>query len=386
MVKALKNYLWHLRKAIAATFWYGFPAKSLTVIGVTGTKGKTTTCHLIAHILKTQMAKVGLISTIGAFLGDEQLDTGLHVTTPGPFELQRLLRLAIRRGITHIVLEVTSSALDQFRVWSIPFSIGVVTNIAPDHLDYHGSMDQYINAKSQLIRQSNEVVLDKRSPFFSQLKKAVRPGAKIALYESAPSSPTISNRRAAAEVAKLCGVPRTNVDKALASFSGVLGRFEAVYDDEFQVIIDFAHTPESLEAALRELRPRVKGGGRLIAVFGSAGERDPGRRRMGEIAAKYADFFVITAEDPRTERVEDISEDIAVLARKAGSKEEVGFVKIPDRQKAITRAIEMAKNGDVIGLFGKGHERSMAFGREERPWSEHDAVTEALKARRTKKK
>ena len=154
---------------------------------------------------------------------------------------------------------------------------------------------------------------------------------------------------------------------------------ETIFDDKFKIIIDFAHTPESLQAALREIKLNLKKGGKLIAVFGCAGERDHGRRRMGAVAARSADFFVVSAEDPRTESVEAISQEIADYAVKAGAIEEKNFIRIPDRQEAINFAVKMAKTGDVVGLFGKGHEKSMCFGKTETPWNEHEAVKKALK-------
>jgi UDP-N-acetylmuramoyl-L-alanyl-D-glutamate--2,6-diaminopimelate ligase len=193
----------------------------------------------------------------------------------------------------------------------------------------------------------------------------------------------------------MLGLKIKNQNKILMSFPGVSGRMETVFDNKFKIIIDFAHTPESLLAALREIRLNVKNGGRVIAVFGCAGQRDHGRRKMGSVAAKLADFFVITAEDPRTENLEEISEEIADYANKAGASEisnkarpcygskawplHAQFIRILDRQQAIDYAISIAKTGDVIGLFGKGHEKSMCFGITETPWNEHEAVKKALK-------
>lgn len=394
----LKNYLWHLPKAIIASAIYGFPAKKLVVIGVTGTKGKTTTAHLIYHILKQTGNSVGLVSTIGAYFGDRQIDTGLHVTSPDPRELQKLLRQAVNAGIKFLVLEVTSSGLDQFRVWGIHFKVSMITNIYPDHLDYHGTMEKYVVAKAKIIRQSETVVLPKDLPYFNELNEIARGQRsefriKIVSFEGKETIIS-ANKAVALKAAEVLGVKGGEAEKALASFPGVPGRFETIYDNKFKIIIDFAHTPESLTAALKELRSKVDRGGHLIAVFGCAGERDHGRRRMGAVAAKSADFFVITAEDPRSESVEEISEEIARYAQDAGAIEvsrnqlahqrinsltrQPIFIRIPDRQEAINFAISIAKPGDVVGLFGKGHEQSMCYGREEKPWSEHQAVKRAL--------
>lgn len=392
MIQELKNYLWHLPKAVISSAIYGFPAKRLILIGVTGTKGKTTTSHLIYFLLKESGYKVGLISTIGAYLNNKQIDTGLHVTSPDPVELNKLLKLAVDSEIKYLVLEVTSSGLDQFRIWGLKFAVSVITNINPDHLDYHGTMEKYVDAKAKIIRQSKAVVLNRNIPYFSKLiKTAKAAGTKISTLRLS-DFPKEANIQAAVESVKILGLKIKDRDKTLARFPGVPGRMETVYDKKFKVIIDFAHTPESLQAALREIRLNIRVGGRLIAVFGCAGQRDRGRRRMGAAAAKFADFFVITAEDPRTENVAEISEEIAEWAKKAGALEVYEtefvdrkfrkppiFIRIPDRQEAINFAVKIAKTGDVIGLFGKGHEKSMAFGKKETPWSEHEAVKKALK-------
>ena len=397
MWQLFKNYFWHLPKAILASMWYGFPAEKLTLIGVTGTKGKTTTSHLIYFLLKESGYKVGLISTIGAHLDDREIDTGLHVTSPDSRELQKLLGQAVDKGLTHVVLEVTSSGLDQFRVWGIKFKVSVLTNIYPDHLDYHGTIEKYVAAKAKIIRQSETVVLSKDSKYFGELTKTAKEtNAKVITIDGSdrdyPSFSVLQNELMAMAAVKALGVPEAKAAKALKDFKGVKGRLEIVYQNKFLVVIDFAHTPESLEIALGSLRKSVKKNGRLIAVFGCAGERDHGRRKMGGVAAKLADFFVITAEDPRTENVEEISEEIAGWAKKAGASEASEtefverkfrklqtFIRIPDRQEAINFAVKIAKTGDVVGLFGKGHEKSMAFGKTEMPWNEHEAVKKALK-------
>lgn len=398
-IQVLKNYLWHLPKAMLASAWYGFPAKKLTVIGVTGTKGKTTTVHMIEHILRhAGKFSVARISTIGARIGDEDIDTGLHVTSPDPRELQRLLRLALDRGVTDVVLEVTSNGLDQFRVWGVPFALGVITNIAPDHLDYHGTFERYLDAKLVLSRQSRAVILHHHSQGFAALFERIKkiPGVQYRVIETSTTLPFEINRELAMETASLLTIPQEAARAALATFPGVPGRMEKVYKKDFRVIIDFAHTPESMEAILKETRPMVGKKARLIAVFGCAGERDRGRRRMGAVAARLADFFIITAEDPRGESVESISKQIAHYATNAGAIEVPGtsgrkfrellktrFARIPDRQEAINAAIAMAKKGDVVVLLGKGHEKSMAYGRTERPWSEREAVNRALTLRRS---
>lgn len=386
------NTFFHLPKAIIANIRYGSPARQIKVIGITGTKGKSTTSHLIYHILKESKKRTILISTIAAKFGAKEIDTGLHVTTPDPFALQKLLRQAVKQKYEYAVLEVTSSGLDQFRVWGIPFEIGVFTNITPDHIDYHKTMSAYTKAKGKLLQIAKFAVINnqyKDNVVLDQLLDHSKP----LTYFDAGKSALDANKNAAIAAVAILDISSNLAKKSLKTFPGVPGRFETVYKKEFQVVIDFAHTPESLQAALTVLRARVKNKGRLIALFGSAGLRDPGRRRMGEIAAKFSDFLIITAEDPRTETVENISNEIAGYAKKAGAKQYNGslskdaklpphsYAFVPDRQTAINTAINLANNGDVIGLFGKGHEQSMCYGMVEQPWSEYKAVKNALTKR-----
>lgn len=405
------NRGWHFPKAVAANLLYGFPSRKLRVIGVTGTKGKTTTAHLIYHLLVASGRRVALISTLVARFGEEELATGLHVTNPGPLTLQRLLKKAVEEGYQFLVLEVTSHGLAQYRNWGVEFELGVFTQITSDHLAYHGGPEEYRRAKAQLVLASKKVLInhhDQAKKYLSGVAK--KAGVAVVEYRGRRDDFQSQNEAAALAAAGQLGVDRQAAGQALRTFPGVSGRMETVFVNDFEVVIDFAHTPDSLEAALKQLRKKVGSKGRLIAVFGAAGERDPGRRKMGAVAAKLADFFIITAEDPRTEGVQKISEEIAGWAREEGGKEidknrqidkltnrqidkwmrdqrdkERGnFMIIPDRQEAIDAAVKLAKKGDVIGLFGKGHERSMCFGTEETPWLEHKAVRLAFKAREWK--
>lgn len=391
MIQGLKNYLWHLPKAVFFSAWYRFPARKLTIIGVTGTKGKTTTAHMIYHLLrlahlrsnlrgaKVRPGGAGLISTIGAFFGEAEIDTGLHVTSPDPRELQRLLRMAVDKGLTHMVLEVTSSGLDQFRIWGIRFEVAVITNIYPDHLDYHRRMEKYVSAKAKIIDQTETVILPTGLPYFHRQNTAA--SRKRVIFFETGESIISANKAATMAVGEFLGMPEAEVIAALREFKGVKGRLDEVYKNKFSVVIDFAHTPESLAAALSELRTRAGRNGRLIAVFGCAGERDPGRRKMGAVAAKLADYFIVTSEDPRSESPPQIASQILFSAKSAGAKPNQYEV-VLDRQRAIDLAIAIAREGDVVGLFGKGHEASMCFGKVETPWSEYQAVASALKKRK----
>ena len=349
---SLVNIFWHLPKAILANLYYSFPSKDLTVIGITGTSGKTSVAHLTYHLLLKAGYKVALISTIEAKIGKKTIDIGLHVTNPDPFLLQKLLKTIKTKGYTHVVLEVTSHGLDQHRCWGVQFDYGLITNLAHEHLDYHGTIEKYHQAKRKLLKMAKKSVTFKASKDF-----------------------LIANQNAATSLAKAVGVDQKNIKKALKSFPGVPGRMEYIQTKPFTVVIDFAHKPDALESALitlRKLKPK-----RIISVFGCAGLRDHQKRPlMGEIAAKLSDVTILTAEDPRTETVTDINNQIEAGYKKAKGK---NLHRIPDREQAIKKAIQLAKPGDLVALFGKSHEKSMCFGTIEYPWSEHLAVKKALK-------
>ena len=358
MPQKIINLFWHLPQAVLANIIYGFPGRKLTVIAITGTSGKTTTAHLIYHVLKQNWFKVELISTISA--------PGLHVTNPDPFVLQKMLRQLVNKGAKYLVLEVTSHGLDQNRNWGIPFTYGVLTNITHEHLDYHKSFANYQQAKLKLIRLAKIAVLNQSDPSFS-LAKSLSRGRVLEFNGEFDEA----NQAAASVVAKDLDISLKKINSALHNFPGVPGRMETVYQQKFRVVIDFAHKPDALVKALQFLRQKTPG--RLISVFGCAGLRDTQKRpMMGKISGRLADLTLITAEDPRTEEVEEICRQIAGGCQ---GRYEI----IPDRQTAINRAIARAKPGDLVALFGKAHEKSMCFGKIEYPWSEYQAVRKALK-------
>ncbi|MEA3355371.1 MAG: UDP-N-acetylmuramoyl-L-alanyl-D-glutamate--2,6-diaminopimelate ligase [Patescibacteria group bacterium] len=347
------NSFWHLPKAILANFYYGFPSKNLTIIGITGTSGKTSTAHLTYHLLLKSDFKVALISTISAKLGKKEIGIGLHVTNPDPFSLQKLLKNIYKKGFTHVILEVTSHGLVQHRCWGIKFDYGLITNITHEHLDYHKTLANYKKAKLKLLKMSKNKINFKDSKDFN-----------------------IANQNAASSLAKAVGINQNMINKAIKTFKTIPGRMETVYQKDFTIIIDFAHKPDALEKALFMIRKNHKKG-RIISVFGCAGLRDTLKRpMMGKIASQLSDITILTAEDPRTETVKDINDQI-----KSGFiKKKINYLyRQKDRQKAINLAVELAKPGDIVALFGKSHEKSMCFGTIEHPWSEHQAVKTALK-------
>src|SRR3989344_4552590 len=401
MWQKIKN-VYHLLRAYAACIYFGFPSKKLTIIGVTGTDGKTTTSHMIYEILKSAGKKVSLISSIHAQIGEKSYDTGFHVTTPDPVSLQKFLKEVVDSHSEFLVLEVTSHGLDQNRIFGIGFKFAVLTNITHEHLDYHKSFENYILAKARLFKGAKVNILNLDDPTFSKIKKLA--GGKIITYSIDKKADfasknfslklkisgdyNLSNALCAAALATQAGISKRIIIKALNNFQGVKGRMEEVdMGQDYQVIVDFAHTPNGLKQALKSLRSRgEEEGSRIIAVFGAAGERDKLKRpKMGEVAARYADISVLTAEDPRSEKVEDICWQIAQGLVKSGKKEGSDFYKIYDRQKAIEFAVKLAKPDDIVVCFGKSHEKSMCFGKKEYPWDEFKAVERAIAKRANEK-
>jgi UDP-N-acetylmuramoyl-L-alanyl-D-glutamate--2,6-diaminopimelate ligase len=411
-----------LAYAQLAAAWHGFPGRELVMIGITGTDGKTTTAMMIFDILRQAELSVGLISTVSASIGSRTMDTGLHVTTPDPMNLQALLRQMIDEGLTHCVLEATSHGLAQHRVAGCEFDVGVVTNITHEHLDFHGSYDSYSEAKGRLISNLSQSSTKPGAPeksavlnmddesfgFLDQLSSVrtiaygfdssadVRGSELTSDQEGIRLSIDSSGQKNEIESSLIGGYNASNVLAAYATgihvldidpdvarvaiseFAGVPGRMESIdLGQDFLAIVDFAHTPNALKQALSSARSLTEG--RVICVFGSAGLRDQAKRRMmAEISAELADLSILTAEDPRTEPLEDILGEMAKGARSKGGQENETFWRVPDRGDAIRRAIELAKPGDLVIACGKGHEQSMCFGETEFPWDDRVAMRAAL--------
>jgi UDP-N-acetylmuramoyl-L-alanyl-D-glutamate--2,6-diaminopimelate ligase len=379
---------------------YKFPAKKLHILCITGTDGKTTSSTMLYHVLKQSGKKVALLSTVAAYIGDEELDTGFHVTTPDPAQIQKFMRRMINEGYEYLVLETTSHGIYQHRLWGVTPEIVGVTNITPEHLDYHLTYDLYLQAKAMLARKAPIVVLNGDDELsFAKLKKEVRDTAKeIIIYsmdmalprsikeaikERFPQAYNQMNARMVYSIAQKYGVKNTDFIQAIKSFQGIPGRMQPVgKKGGVEVIVDFAHTANGLREALSTLRQQMKARkrkGKLIAVFGCAGLRDSKKRPlMGRSGAEIADLAVFTAEDPRTEEIWSIIRQMKSNLGEYHAK----VVSIPDRKEAINFAIQkLAKPGDIVGIFGKGHEKSMCYGTIEYPWSDMDAATEALAAR-----
>lgn len=390
LTQKIINDFYHLPLAISANIVYGFPAGGLKVIGVTGTDGKTTTVNMVYQILKAAGKKVSMVSTINAVVGEQSFDTGFHVTSPGSFTIQKFISIAKESGSEYLILEVTSHALDQYRFWGVNFDVGIITNVTHEHLDYHKTFENYFETKLKLIQKSRVVVVNKAVKDSRNFKdfgrKALTFGIsngdfnqrEVKLTLKVPGSYNTENALCAMGVAFVLGIDKTIAREALENFAGVAGRMEEVKNNRgFRVFIDFAHTPNGLEQALKALRSKS---GRLISIIGAEGERDEGKRAMmGEIAQKLSNIVIVTALDPRG-KLEKINEQIREGAEKAGAKEGINFFEIEDRKEAIGFALEkLARKGDVLGIFGKGHETSMNLdGKKDIPWSDREVIKNIL--------
>ena len=411
MWQRTKN-IYHLHQAIIANILYGFPSRGMTIIGVTGTDGKTTTANLIYHILRESGVKAAVISSVGAEIDGAKFDLEFHVTTPGRFAMQSYIKKAKKAGVKYIVLEVTSHALDQHRISGIHIDIGVITNVTREHLDYHKTWENYVHAKAKLLKAAKIAILNKDDRSYLQIKKhELHSGEKKIITYGLKKDSDINPHRfpfetkllgqfnkynclAAIAVTQLLHISDKAIQKGLLSFVPPVGRQEIVYNKDFMVINDFAHTPNSFSVVLPEAKRLAKN--RLIHVFGSAAKRDTFKRpEMGKISAKYSDIIVLTSEDPRDEPIESIIKDIlagikgfeiindmstiAVKSVLVKGKKYV-FV-IHDRREAIRFAVGLAQKGDVILLTGKGHEKSINYGKGEEPWDETATAKQAVEMR-----
>lgn len=388
-LRRLKNKA-HLILALTATVYHRFPSKGLTIIGVTGTDGKTTTSNLIYHILRKNGFKTALISTIGAVINDIVYETGFHVTTPSPFAVQKYIKLAREKGCTHMVIEVTSHAMDQNRVSGIKFDIGVLTNITHEHLDYHKSYEKYVTAKLKLLKKARVSVVNSSGEWFGYVKKIIDNNKFITfslhgkdddvtlinlpfkINTSLAGDFNLENILASVGVARVLDIEYRVIASAITDFNAPIGRQQVMSINPL-IMVDFAHTPNSFENLLPALRQKCTG--RIIHVFGSAGQRDKAKRpKMGKVASYYDDIIVLTSEDPRSEKIADINRDI-----KKGINNGKELYEIEDREKAISFAISKALRDDVVLVTGKGHERSMNLGNGEVEWSDQEVIKKILK-------
>lgn len=399
-----------LALAYISSAFYGYPAENMKIIGVTGTSGKTTSTHLIKHIIESSLGtKVGLIGTNGNMIGDELIHT--EYTTPDSCEIQRLFREMADKGCTHVVMEVSSHSLVLDRVSGFTFDVAAFTNLSQDHLDFHLTMDAYAEAKSMLFRRCLSACINSDDAYSHIMRSAAEEsGCRIittsaegndadiiakdirlsassvrfaAVYGEStelvrlgiPGGFSVCNALTAISVCISCGISLAQCAAALADAEGVKGRVELVRTNtDYSVIIDYSHKPDALEKVIRTLRPVTKG--RLFALFGCGGDRDKAKRPiMGAVAAKGADVAIVTSDNPRTEDPLEIISEIT-----AGIDFNKYNVKvIPDRIEAIHWAIDNASAGDVILLAGKGHEDYQVIGHTKIHMDEREIVSDYLK-------
>jgi UDP-N-acetylmuramoyl-L-alanyl-D-glutamate--2,6-diaminopimelate ligase len=389
--------------AIAAATAYGDPAHNLRLLGVTGTNGKTTTTSIMRHLFDDGGGSSASIGTLGVLIGSEGevFPGGGGLTTPGPVELQRILRALADRGVRTIAMEVSSHSLDQRRIDGLEFDIAVFTNLTRDHLDYHGTMEKYLEAKARLLdylKPKGTAAINADAPEWQSLKPLSRPltfavrasadvcsqnvrftseGSEWRLVTPRGSADValpligdinVENALAAAAAAFALGQSPAAIAERLSTVPQVAGRLEII-STRPTVLRDYAHTPDALERTLRTARDFTRG--KLIVMFGCGGDRDKGKRPlMGEIAERGADCVIVTSDNPRTEDPDAIIDDIEAGMR--GSKHQ----RVTDRLTAIQRAIDLAGEGDIVLLAGKGHETYQIRGTTSYPFDEKEIVKE----------
>lgn len=393
--------------ALVSRAFFGDPAGEMTVIGYTGTSGKTSSTHILKHLLESRLgAKVGLIGTNGNRIGEELLHA--ERTTPESYELHKLFRRMADEGCTHVVMEVSSHSLTLERVAGITFDVAVFTNLSQDHLDLHGTMEEYAAAKKKIFSQcrigcvnldderalfmtegvpcpmfgfsarsgrgglyAEDVSLDASGVSFTMVHKGERAPTRLNI----PGMFSVYNGLSVAAAGLSLGLSLADCASGLASAGGVKGRMESVpTDGDYSILIDYSHKPDALEKALKTLRPVTRG--RLICLFGCGGDRDRIKRPiMGRIAAENANLVIVTSDNPRTEKPEAIIDDILEGMKSTATPVQV----ICDRVAAIGWAIDNVAPGDVILLAGKGHEDYQEVGHEKRHMDEREIVAEFLK-------
>ncbi|HJP84608.1 MAG TPA: UDP-N-acetylmuramoyl-L-alanyl-D-glutamate--2,6-diaminopimelate ligase [Gemmatimonadaceae bacterium] len=391
--------------ALAASTAFGNPARTLRLIGVTGTNGKTTTTSILRHIFDDGHGSSASIGTLGVLLGSEGdvLPGGSGLTTPGPVELQRVLRELADRGVRTLAMEVSSHSLDQRRIDGLWFDVVVFTNLTRDHLDYHGTMENYFRAKARLLdylKEGGTAVVNADAPEWAQLKLppqsvqfAVRARGDVraqnirfephgsewdlvtpdgSSHVSLPliGDVNVENALAAAASAFALGLPTSAIAERLSSVPQVAGRLEII-STRPTVLRDYAHTPDALERSLHTARAFTRG--KLIVVFGAGGDRDKGKRPlMGDIAERGADCAIVTSDNPRTEDPDAIINDIEAGMRLSNHE------RVTDRLSAIKRALEIAEADDIVLLAGKGHETYQVRGTTSYPFDEKEIVRELI--------
>ncbi len=412
-----------------AAAWEGFPSRRMLTIGITGTDGKTSTSNILLAILGVAGRPTGMTSTTRAVIGGVSEEMALHVSTPEAPQVQRYLARMVAAGATHCILESTSHSLAQNRVAAVDYDVAVVTNITHEHLDYHGSLDAYVAAKASLFERLTRpdwriaahkprivktAVLNRDDSSYERLApipvarqltyglynsaeimahdvvyapdathfRLTTPAGERAVRSQLVGEFNVYNMLAAAAAASAVGVDLDLIVAGLESVAAIDGRMERIDRGQpFGVIVDFAHTAESLQKAIGVVRCMLPEDGRIVTVFGSAGKRDVEKRyAMAAVSVRDADRTVITAEDPRTDGLDHILAQMAEGAEQAGGVEGETFWRVADRGWAIYFALTLARPQDIVLICGKGHEQSMCFDTTEYPWDDRDATRAALDA------
>lgn len=405
----------HLIEAVIFNIIYLFPARHFKIIGVTGTNGKTTTSFLIHRMLHEAGYKVGLMSTVGYGAGLEIKPQMQHMTNVSVPQLMKRLKWMRSQNVEWLVMETTSHALAQHRVWAVPYSIAVFTNITHEHLAYHKTFERYIAAKRMLFEQTDKNkkglragVINADDPRAETYITAVHNPLTYGIYAGdvratnvnmsatgvtyetrlgdetlsiktrLPGSFNVYNSLAAAAVGQLVGLNKEQIEQGIYALEGVEGRMTQIDEGQkFDLIVDYAHSPDSFEKLFKDIKPVVKG--RLIVLFGSLGGGDVGKRAIqGKLAGEYADLVIVTEEDDRLEDPKQIMTNIADGAKQAGKTEGKDLVLIHDRTEAIQYAVNNAQASDVVLLLGKGHEKTIEDANGERPWNEIATARKAL--------
>lgn len=420
--QSIKN-IYHLVQAILANVIFGFPSKKIKVIGVTGTDGKTTTVQMITKILEQAGKKVAMASTINFKIDGVEEKNLSHFTTESSFAVQRFIRKAVSAGCEYLVLETSSHSLDQHRVWGVQYQTAVITNVTREHLDYHGTMEKYRQAKKMLFENVAKnkgtivVNLDMENPedflgfnvdkkfayttknlqssaighqSFGDLKIIKAEDIELGLAGSTyklkaesyklnlPGLFNVENALAAICVGLDEGFGLETIKEALAKIEGVPGRLERVENTRgINILVDFALTPEALKRLYEMISQTKKEDAKIIAVFGSCGDRDKGKRPiMGKIVSEIADFMILTNDEPYHEKPEQIIEEI--FAGIENKKEDENIWRITDRRLAIRKALEIAGPDDVIAVTGMGNFETMVVGDKKIPWNDRQVIEEEL--------
>lgn len=407
----------HLVEAVVYNVVNGFPGRGLQVIGVTGTNGKTSTAFLVHRMLQDAGYKTGLMTTVAWGVGDDiQAQVHHYTNVPVPELMQRLKAMRAAK-IDYLVMEITSQALAQNRAWGVPFSVGVMTNITHEHLDYHGTFEHYVEAKRRLFKRvarnthglqvgignvedpnGSYFALTTPNPVLYGVEQgdvqatdirmlptgtsytAVATDEAYHIRSNIPGSFYVYNTLAAVCVGRALGLSKPQIEQGIAALTGIEGRMTVVDEgQDFDVIVDYAHTPDSFEKLFKDLKPVVRG--KLIVLFGSAGRRDEAKRAVqGELAGTYADEVIVTEEDDRDINGLAILDEIAKGVERAGKVRETNLFLVHDRAQAIAFAMARAGEGDTVLLLGKGHEKTIERADGEHTWDEIGTAHAAVRA------